>query len=163
MTHTAYPALKKRRRERPSGATDNSNPFDRRAPGTKVVRPKRNRSASGLRLEIHRQALVALRERLRGNVVQTADAALSSSIETASASPDTADRASETVEQDLALGLLGSAAGRLDQIDAALERIEDGSYGRCAECETEIPAARLEAIPYATCCVECAAQRERAG
>lgn len=163
MTQTAYSATEKRRiRERPSGATDKSNPFSR-AFGTEAVGPDRHRPPNGSRLDIQRQVLVALRLRLRGNVVQTADAALSGSIETASASPDTADRASETVEQDLALGLLGSAAGTLDQIEAALERIDDGSYGHCAECETRIPTARLEAIPYATCCVECAARRERAG
>lgn len=163
MTQTAYSTTGQRRiRERPSGETAKSNPFNR-ALGTEVVRSERHHPPSGPRLEIQRQALVALRARLRGNVVQTADAALSGSIETAGASPDTADRASETVEQDLALGLLGSVAGTLDQIEVALERIEDGGYGRCAECETRIPAARLEAIPYATCCVECAARRERAG
>ena len=82
---------------------------------------------------------------------------------TTSASPDTVDCASEIIEQDLAVGLLGSVGETLDQIEAALQRIEEGAYGRCADCGIKIPAMRLEAIPYATCCVECAARHERTG
>jgi DnaK suppressor protein len=112
-------------------------------------------------LEKQRRALLALRARLQGNVSRTADRALSEyGIETTCASPDTADRANEILEQDLALSLLGSASGTLEQIEVALQRIEDGSYGRCTECDVTIPVARLEAIPYATCCVQCAAQQE---
>ncbi len=77
------------------------------------------------------------------------------------ASPDTADCAGEVVEQDLALSLLDNAAGTLDQIEAALRSIDDGGYGRCADCGTRIPPARLEAMPYATCCVQCAARQEQ--
>ncbi len=81
---------------------------------------------------------------------------------TTTAAPDSVDIATEAAEQDVAVSLLGSATETLGQIDAALERIEDGSYGRCAECNAPIPAARLEAIPYATCCVHCAARQEQA-
>jgi RNA polymerase-binding protein DksA len=113
--------------------------------------------------EDQRRALLALRARLHGDVAQAADDALAGSLETSSASPDAADRALETVEQDIALSLLGSVSVTLDRIDAALKRIDDGGYGRCVACKREIPAARLEAIPYADCCVHCAARRERAG
>jgi len=117
---------------------------------------------SAPRVENQRHALVALRARLLGNVAQTANAALSGcGIEATCASPDTADRASEVFEQDLAISLLGSANGTLEQIEAALRHIDDGSYGRCVECGTRIPTARLEAVPYATCCVQCAARQER--
>ena len=58
--------------------------------------------------------------------------------------------------------------GRLDDrgraeiaaIDDALIRIERGDYGRCEECDEEIPLERLEALPSATRCVTCAEQRE---
>jgi DnaK suppressor protein len=113
-------------------------------------------------LRSQRQSLLAMRNRLRGDVTQAAEEVLSNGVETTSASPDTADRASESIEQDVALSLLGNATGALDQIETALERIEDGSYGRCAQCGTEIPPVRLEAIPYAACCVHCAARKERA-
>lgn len=48
----------------------------------------------------------------------------------------------------------------LAQIDAALERIDAGSYGECIECGGEIPIERLEVLPYAVLDAECAARRE---
>jgi RNA polymerase-binding transcription factor DksA len=45
----------------------------------------------------------------------------------------------------------------IDQIDAALARIEDGSYGRCAGCGADIPAERLQLRPFASSCVSCTA------
>lgn len=43
----------------------------------------------------------------------------------------------------------------LMRIQHALDRIKKGSYGRCEGCDSKIPAARLEALPYATLCVNC--------
>jgi DnaK suppressor protein len=63
-------------------------------------------------------------------------------------------------DQELTLSLLGSENDSLDQIDGALQRIEDGSFGRCEECGVKIPESRLQAIPYAALCVRCASQRE---
>jgi DnaK suppressor protein len=112
--------------------------------------------------ECRRRALLALKSRLQGEVVNTADTALSGcGIESTCGSPDPADRANEIVEQDVVLGLLGSVNGSLEEIDAALGRIEDGSYGCCLDCGAKIPAVRLEALPYASCCVQCASRRER--
>jgi DnaK suppressor protein len=59
--------------------------------------------------------------------------------------------------------LLGNEKEVLEQIDAALERIVDGSYGRCEACGKSIPKARPDAIPYAALCVKCASQQENAG
>jgi DnaK suppressor protein len=44
---------------------------------------------------------------------------------------------------------------RLDEIDLALARLDDGSYGVCAGCSNEIPPRRLQALPFATLCVSC--------
>ena len=46
-------------------------------------------------------------------------------------------------------------------IDAVLERIEEGSYGRCDECGAAIPKTRLKAIPYTSLCIKCAEQSEQ--
>ena len=51
-----------------------------------------------------------------------------------------------------------SDAGTLDKIESALERIEDGTYGSCEECGAKIPKTRLNAVPYATMCVQCASE-----
>ena len=63
-------------------------------------------------------------------------------------------------DQELTLSLLGSEKNALDQIDGALKRIEDGTYGLCETCGAKIPSPRLVAIPYAAQCVRCASQGE---
>ncbi len=50
----------------------------------------------------------------------------------------------------------------LSQVEAARERLAAGTYGICMDCERPIPAERLEALPYATLCVNCQSKRERA-
>lgn len=50
----------------------------------------------------------------------------------------------------------------LDEIDAAVRRIREGTYGVCASCGASIPASRLRALPAAALCVDCARERERA-
>jgi DnaK suppressor protein len=52
--------------------------------------------------------------------------------------------------------LIGQAERQLEEIDAALARLADGSYGVCERCGCEIPAGRLEARPTARTCVACA-------
>jgi DnaK suppressor protein len=71
-----------------------------------------------------------------------------------------AELGSDNFDQELTLSLLGSEKDALDQIEAAIERIDDGSYGRCETCDGKIPKARLEAIPYAAQCVRCASKQE---
>ncbi|HEV3312385.1 MAG TPA: TraR/DksA family transcriptional regulator, partial [Chloroflexota bacterium] len=55
--------------------------------------------------------------------------------------------------QDLAL--TDSLDARLATIEGALERLDEGSYGVCAECKSDIPPRRLHALPFATLCVQC--------
>lgn len=61
------------------------------------------------------------------------------------------------LENDEVLGALDEGGRQmLIKIDRALKRMQDGEYGICAGCGTEIPAARLTAIPYTDLCVDCA-------
>jgi DnaK suppressor protein len=57
--------------------------------------------------------------------------------------------------------VLVSARGQRDEVLAALVRIEEHTYGRCADCGSEIPPGRLEARPDAARCVNCQAKRAR--
>ena len=110
---------------------------------------------------IHRERLRVLRARLRGEINQLADAALKRDLpETSRIPTHMADLGTDNFEQELTLDLLGSEKDVLDQIEAALERIEEGHYGRCEECGRKIAQARLEAMPYVALCVRCASQRE---
>lgn len=108
----------------------------------------------------HREELLALRARLRGDTAQMEDDALKDHGKTTSIPTDMAELGSDNADQELTFSLLGSDKDTLDQIEAAIQRIEDGSYGRCDECGEQIPKARLDAIPYAAECVRCASQQE---
>ncbi len=74
---------------------------------------------------------------------------------------DWEDRATET-ENDETLESLGLLTEQeLVQINAALARIDEGSYFHCSECGATIPEARLELLPYTTLCVNCAELLEK--
>jgi RNA polymerase-binding transcription factor DksA len=70
--------------------------------------------------------------------------------------PDAEDRATEREEDEVLEGLGSSGLAELRQINAALARIEEGSYGTCVHCGKPIPQKRLEIIPHAPRCARCA-------
>lgn len=72
-----------------------------------------------------------------------------------------ADTASETFERELDEGLEEDAERQLHEVEAALGRIEEGRYGTCEICGKKIPEERLEAIPWATLCIEDARKQAR--
>jgi len=67
---------------------------------------------------------------------------------------DFADRAQVAAEQDENRSLAGSLQQQLQQIDAALERIESGTYGTCDVCGKAISEPRLEAMPATPRCID---------
>lgn len=71
-----------------------------------------------------------------------------------------ADQGSDRAASDLSLGYLESASGEIQDIDEALARIAEGSYGLCGNCGKPILKERLEAIPYARLCVPCKRSEE---
>jgi DnaK suppressor protein len=72
-----------------------------------------------------------------------------------------AETATVTLDRELDYTLEESATRALQAIDAALQRIEDGTYGTCQRCGQPIGPERLEAIPYATLCIDCKRRDER--
>ena len=72
-----------------------------------------------------------------------------------------ADHASDLFDRELDETLEENAEHVLQEIDAALERLEAGTYGVCAACGEPIPEERLEAVPYATLCIEDKRRQER--
>jgi len=66
-----------------------------------------------------------------------------------------ADDASEAFEQAKDLALRQNASTLLTQINDALVRFEQGTYGTCEQCGNEIDPARLKALPYVTHCLRC--------
>lgn len=69
-----------------------------------------------------------------------------------------ADAAAATAKRTEVLGLVDSLRRMLDDVDAALERLAEGSYGTCANCGKDIGRARLEFRPESIFCVDCKAK-----
>ena len=74
---------------------------------------------------------------------------------------DILDSVSEERTRELDLILTDREKRKLAQIDDALDRIEENTYGLCEECGIKIPKARLKVLPFATYCVECQEKNER--
>ncbi len=113
-------------------------------------------------LMLQRERLLALRARFQGDMTQMEDNALNKDHARMTSMPtDMAELGSGNFDQELTLSFLGSEKDAVDQIDGALKRIEDGSFGRCEKCGVKIPKSRLDAIPYAALCIQCASQQEK--
>lgn len=113
----------------------------------------------------YKERLLHMRARLRGDVNAMADAALRKTRSEASGDLSSmpihmADVGTDNFEQEFTLTLMESDEVTLEQIEAALERIEDRVYGLCMECEGRIPKTRLNAIPFTPHCVKCASKLE---
>lgn len=68
---------------------------------------------------------------------------------------DIVDRANNSYNRELMFSLSDTERQLMLEVDKALERIGDGSYGRCANCGIEIAEKRLEAVPWARHCIDC--------
>jgi DnaK suppressor protein len=78
-----------------------------------------------------------------------------------SADQHLADTATETVDREIDYTLEASDGRLLAAVDSALARIDEGTYGTCVNCGAQIPPERLEAMPWATLCIECKRKEER--
>lgn len=66
-----------------------------------------------------------------------------------------ADTGSDSFEQEFNIGLIANEEELLREINDALLRIEDGTYGKCEACPEQVAAERIKAIPWARYCLEC--------
>lgn len=74
--------------------------------------------------------------------------------------PDRSDLAQSYTSRERDTALLGIEREQLKHVQDALQRLQNGSYGNCISCGDPIRPERLEALPYATLCIQCQAQRE---
>ncbi len=119
-------------------------------------------------IESFRKMLLEKRKEILGNVNTMGDEALKKSRQESSGDLSSmpihmADIGSDNFEQEFALGLMDSERKVIHEIDDALQRIEDGSYGICENTDQPIPKARLKAQPWAKYCVEYARKLEQGG
>lgn len=120
-------------------------------PGTQMARAKRPTEAT---LERLRSRLETERAELLAQTAVLDATAAVGMWRDSGFDDDQADVGAATSERERAQSLAGNARRILRLIDEALERMDDGSYGTCQRCHRPIEAARLEALPYATLCIE---------
>ena len=107
-----------------------------------------------------RQVLVKRRDALRKALA--GDLSLLRELK-AQASGDVVDAALDSVQDEISSQLAEVESRELARIEYALERMHIGQYGICEGCGTNIPMARLNALPYATFCIKCQREAERQG
>ena len=106
----------------------------------------------------YRDKLLVRREGLVGQV-QAAEAY--SRERDAEATQDPADMAANAYTKELLVSMSANDRQLLESIDAALDRIEEGQYGKCINCGQPIQERRLEAVPWARHCLRCQDLNER--
>jgi len=115
--------------------------------------------------EPFKKLLVMRRKMLTGDVTHMKDETLSKSRQDASGDISAmplhmADIGSENYEQEFRIGLVENEEEELREIDDALERIANATYGTCEGCGKPIAKSRLKAIPYARLCIACQREEE---
>ena len=75
--------------------------------------------------------------------------------------PHLAEAGSLTLDREIDYTLEEAAHEHLKEIEVALERIEQGTYGLCSSCGAKIAPERLEAVPWASLCIDCKRREER--
>ena len=76
---------------------------------------------------------------------------------------DVVDAALDAAQDEISSQLAEVESRELSNIEVALERMKEGTYGLCEYCNQRIPLARLNALPYATSCIECQRASENGG
>ena len=72
-----------------------------------------------------------------------------------------ADVATDTYDREFSLGLASNDRELLYELDDAMKKIEEGTFGICEECKSVISQTRLKAVPYARLCVKCQEKKEK--
>jgi DnaK suppressor protein len=111
--------------------------------------------------EDYRRNLLLLANRINGDMTNLTGEALRKAGGEASGNLSNtplhlADLGTDAFEHEVTLGLLENEGQVLGDIAAALDRIANGTYGKCERCRKAIPRERLQALPYVRYCIQCA-------
>jgi DnaK suppressor protein len=163
-TSATKPAATRSRSSKPAASKSAKSSASKSGGATAAKKPTATKPArSAAETERIRAALAARRDELREEYdVHLAEIAeLQRDRLTDSAGDDQADTGSKTFEREQEISLAHSILERTTQVERALERLDEGSYGWCERCGNAIPVERLAAFPSATLCVSCKQLEER--
>ena len=116
--------------------------------------------------EYFKELILQKRKTLLDELDHLKDSGLNSTIKDATGEHSSysfhmADMGTDTMEREKAFLFASREGNLLYHLDKALERIEDGSYGICAECGNSINKERLEAVPHVRLCIKCKSKEEK--
>ncbi len=117
--------------------------------GGKMLRTKELQSIKDILIEMKKEILETLQERVK-----------SSNINEQREIGDVFDDADLEQSREFNILLTTREKQKVQQIDAALQKMDAGEYGLCEECDEEIPIGRLKVLPFATLCVKCKSKQE---
>jgi RNA polymerase-binding protein DksA len=154
------------------GRTAGKTRDDRGRTGEKVAGPKTTRPRART-VKFDKKQLAKIRRQLegeRGNLVAQLEELTADSFDGTQSDmtgevgldDDFADAGSATFERERDLSIQNNVRDLIDQMNRAIQRIEDGNYGTCERCGNPIEAARLKALPHALLCMDCKRREERA-
>lgn len=106
-----------------------------------------------------RQVLIHRRDAMR----RVLEGDLTALAELGMASGDLADAALDSAHEEVTSQMAEVEGRELVQIEEALQRFAEKTYGHCVECDKPVPLARLQALPYARFCIECQRLAEKSG
>jgi RNA polymerase-binding protein DksA len=115
---------------------------------------------NGKELEKIKKVLLEKRQEILDDLGELRESDVSATLKDASGENSAysfhmADVGTDNMEREKAFFFATREGKYLKQVELALERMENGTYGICVDCEQPIPVARLEAVPTATRCVPC--------
>jgi RNA polymerase-binding protein DksA len=154
------------------GRTAGKTRGDRGRTGEKVAGAKTTRPRARA-VKFDKKQLAEIRRQLegeRGNLVAQLEELTADSFDGTQSDmtgevgldDDFADAGSATFERERDLSIQNNVRDLIDQMNRAIQRIEDGNYGTCERCGNPIEAARLKALPHALLCMDCKRREERA-
>ncbi len=130
------------------------------APKAKAT-PAEKGTASSMRKEILRKILVDRRQEVMKEIDGLLGNRMSDEYQRrVDSAPDVGDQALLDTERVRDISLLEMRNKMRQQIDEALAKLEEGGYGRCADCKVEISEKRLRTVPFARRCVACQSKQE---
>ncbi|TAJ10344.1 MAG: TraR/DksA family transcriptional regulator [Nitrospirae bacterium] len=154
------PAKRSVAKAKSKGAAE-ARPSDRkRTSATIDIAPKAKSKYAGRRDALHRM-LMAKRQEIMNEIGASLGQSLTDDQQRRLESAmDVGDQALMDLERELGISLMEMRNRRRQLIDEALARLDEGTYGLCAECGVDISEKRLVAVPFAKLCVECQSQQE---
>jgi DnaK suppressor protein len=110
------------------------------------------------RLDYYKKKLLTRREELMKTIARTEEEGRQADDDP---TVDLADKAANSYTKEFLFGMTNTDRTILNQIEAALKRIDSDDYGVCANCQEELQQKRLEAVPWAKHCISCQEKAEK--